>query len=215
MLPFERLCGTRYAAFDYRWIGSFRNLFSGKRVVYAKSRRTLMTTRSPRRRTGEYRRILCPIDFSVVADVGVEHAVHLAARHRAALVLLHVYPPVAIYAPPEVAGSAMIRSDEAWRAEAQQELCRVRDRIRQTGAVTHALMVEGYPPEQIARVARRLRCDLIVLATRGHTGLLRLLLGSSVAERVIRRTPCPVLAYRTPQPPQVRGRMRDPLKAAA
>ena len=175
-----------------------------------------MTGRSPRRRrTGEYRRILCPTDFSSVADVGVERAAGLAARDRAALVLLHVYPPVAVYAPPEVTGVALIRSDEAWRAAAQRELCRARDRLRQNGVATHALLVDGYPPDQIARVARRLRCDLIVLATRGRTGLLRLLLGSSVAERVIRRAPCPVLAYRAPKPPQAQGRMRDPLKAAA
>ena len=168
-----------------------------------------------RRRTGEYRRILCPTDFSSEADVGVERAARLAVRDRATLVLLHVYPPVTVYAPPEVAGFALIRSDNGWRAQAQRELCRTRDRLRQTGVATHALMVAGYPPNQIVRVARRLRCDLIVLATRGRTGLLRLLLGSSVAERVIRRAPCPVLAYRAPQLPRAHGRMRHPLKAAA
>jgi len=175
-----------------------------------------MNARSPRRRrTGEYRRILCPTDFSSVADVGMDRAASVAARDRAALVLLHVYPPVPVYAPPEVTGVALIHADEAWRAAAQRELWRARDRPRQAGVATHALMLDGYPPDQIARVARRLRCDLIVLATRGRTGLLRLLLGSSVAERVIRRAPCPVLAVRAPQPSQAHGRMRDPLKAAA
>ncbi len=175
-----------------------------------------MMGRSPRwRRTDEYRRILGPTDFSSVADVGVERAAALAARSGAALVLLHVYPPVTVYAPPEVAGVALIRADEAWRAEAAHELARARDRLRLKGIATHALMVDGYPPDQIARVARRLGCDLIVLATRGRTGFLRWLLGASVAERVIRRAPCPVLACRAPQPPQAHGRMGHPLKAAA
>ena len=168
-----------------------------------------------RRKTGEYRRILCPIDFSSVADIATEQAGRLAVRDRATLVLLHVYTPAAFYMPPEAAGVALIRSDDVWRAEAEQKLCRARARLRQSGATTHAVMVDGHPPDQIARVARRLRCDLIVLATRGRTGLLRLLLGSSVAERVLRRAPCPVLAVRAPQPPQAHGRMRDPLKAAA
>ncbi len=168
-----------------------------------------------RRAAGEYRRILCPTDFSSVADVGVGRAARLAARDRATLVLLHVYRPVAVYAPPEVAGVALMRSEGAWRAEAERELRRTRDRLRQTGVAAHALMVDGYPSDQIGRVARRLRCDLIVLATRGRAGLLRLLLGSSVAERVIRRSPCPVLACRAPEPPQARGRVRRPLKAAA
>ena len=175
-----------------------------------------MIGRSPKRhRTGEYRRILCPTNFSRAADVAVEQAARLAARDRATLVLLHVYPPIAVYVPPEVAGVALIRSDEVWRAEAERELGRARDRLRQTGVTTHALMADGYPPDQIARIAHRLRCDLIVLATRGRTGLRRLLVGSSMAERVIRRAPCPVLAYRAPQPPQAHGRIGYPLKAAA
>lgn len=175
-----------------------------------------MTGRSRRgRRTGEYRRILCPTDFSSVADVGLERGAHLAVRDRATLVLLHVYLPAAYYTPPEAAGVGLIRSDEVWRAEAEQELRRTRDRLRVQGVTTHALMVNGYADDQIVRIARRLRCDLIVLATRGRTGVLRWLLGSSVAERVIRRAPCPVLSYRAPKSPQVRSHMRDPLKAAA
>jgi nucleotide-binding universal stress UspA family protein len=192
-------------------------MFSRRRVAHGISRaaRTMIGRSHRRHRTGEYRRILCPTNFSSVADIGVERAARLAGRDRATLVLLHVYPPVAIYAPPEVAGVAWIRSDEVWRAQAERDLRRSRDQLRQTGVATHALMVDGYPPDQIARVARRLGCDLIVLATRGRTGLARLLLGSSMAERVIRRAPCPVLAYRAPQPPQVHGHMTDPLKAAA
>lgn len=159
-----------------------------------------MTTRRPRRRrTGEYRRILCPTDFSATANVGVDQAARLAARDRAELLLLHVLTPVAAYAAAEIPGSVVIRFVDQWREEARDELCRFRDRLRQAGVVTHALMVEGNPSEQITRVADRLRCDLIVLATSGRTGVLRLLLGSSMAERVIRRARCPVLAYRASQ----------------
>lgn len=192
-------------------------MFSKRKVARAISRgvRMMIRRRITRHRTGEYRRILCPTDFSSVADIGTNQARRLAVRDRATLVLLHVYTPAAFYMPPEAAGVALIRSDDVWRAEAERELCRARDRLRESGAATHAVMVDGHPPDQIARVARRLRCDLIVLATCGRTGLLRLLLGSSVTERVIRRAPCPVLAYCASQPPQAHGRMRDPLKAAA
>jgi nucleotide-binding universal stress UspA family protein len=54
------------------------------------------------------------------------------------------------------------------------------------------------PFEQILRVAKRLRCDLIVLATHGRTGLQHVLMGS-VAENVVRRAPCPVLTVRPPR----------------
>lgn len=168
-----------------------------------------------RRVTGEYRRVLCPIDFSSAAEVGVERAARLAERNRATLVLLHVYAPVALYAPPEVAGFSLMPSEAAWRAEAEDQLRRTRDRLLLTGVATHALMVDGYPPDQIVRVARRLHCDLIVLATSGRRGLLRVLLGDSVPERVIRRAPCPVLAFCATQPSQAHGRASHRLKAAA
>jgi len=57
------------------------------------------------------------------------------------------------------------------------------------------LVAQGPPFVQIPRAAKRLRCDLIVLATHGRTGLRHALLGS-VAENVVRHAPCPVLTVR-------------------
>jgi universal stress protein A len=175
-----------------------------------------MTIQRRRQRwTDDYRRILCPTDFSSLADEGVDRAACLAARGRAELVLVHVLPPASAYAVPEVAGSVLVRFADQWREDAWRALCHIRDRIRQTGVVTHAIICEGYPPEQIARVAGRLRCDLIVLATRGRTGLFRRLLSSSVAEGVMRRAPCPILAYRSPRFSPTQRRVKHPLKIAA
>jgi glycine betaine transporter len=57
------------------------------------------------------------------------------------------------------------------------------------------VLTEGVPFPQIVRAAKRLRCDLIVLATHGRTGLAHAIMGS-VAENVIRHAPCPVLTVR-------------------
>jgi universal stress protein A len=175
----------------------------------------MMPQRPRRRRTGEYRRILCPTDFSERAKVGLDQAARLATRDRAELLLLHVLPPPAAYAAAEIPGTVLLSFVDRWREQARDDLCRIRDRVRQSGVVTHGLMVEGYPAEQIARVAARLRCDLIVLATGGRTGLLRLLLGGSMAERVIRRAHCPVLVYRASPPHPVHQRVGATQKAAA
>jgi len=59
----------------------------------------------------------------------------------------------------------------------------------------HNVLATGVVAEEVLRVARRLRCGLIVLATHGRTGLKHVLLGS-VAENVVRRAPCPVLIVR-------------------
>ncbi len=169
-----------------------------------------------RRRTGTggFRRILCPTDFSPVADAGVDHALGLAARERAELVLLHVLAPITAYVLPDVVGGIAVDLEEQSRQDARRELRQLQDRIRSTGVATHTLLVQGYAPLQIARAAERLRCDLIVLGTHGRTGLTRMLLGS-LAEAVVRRAPCPVLTIRPPKVALPHRQTEDELKAAA
>jgi nucleotide-binding universal stress UspA family protein len=58
-------------------------------------------------------------------------------------------------------------------------------------------MLVGDPAKEIVRLAREEDADLIVIGTHGRTGIARALLGS-VAEVVVRRAPCPVLAYKHP-----------------
>ena len=58
-----------------------------------------------------------------------------------------------------------------------------------------AILAGGEPASQIVTAASAEGCDLIAMATHGHTGLKHLLLGS-VAERVVRLAPCPVLTVR-------------------
>ena len=89
----------------------------------------------------------------------------------------------------EVVASAILRTDPD--AVALQELASPDLRIiPQVG--------EGTPFEEIVRFAREKDIDLIVMGTHGHTGLAHLFLGS-VAEKVVRRAPCPVLTVRHPE----------------
>ncbi len=62
----------------------------------------------------------------------------------------------------------------------------------------HTLLTEGVSFDQLLRAPNRLRCDLIVMATHGRTGLAHAITGS-VAENVLRRAPCPVLTVRPPR----------------
>ncbi len=171
--------------------------------------------RVPRRRTGEYRRILCPTDFSEVAAEGVDRATRLARRDGAELVLLHVLPSPAAYVLPDGSGPVLLGFADQWREDAWRQLRGLRDRIRQTGVVSHAILRDGYPADQIVRVARRLRCDLVVLGTRGRRGFFRALVNRSVAAGVVRRAPCPVLAYPSSRASLAHGLVRNGLKAAA
>lgn len=159
-----------------------------------------MTKRkTARAKGGVYRRILWPTDFSPLAKAALPHALPLAAAggREAELIVLHVVALPVIYSPAPVPGMAWARLDKEVREAAAAKL---RDtvegiRIAHPQVRVRSLLADGSAFEQIPRTAKRLRCDLIVLATHGWTGLKRLVVGS-VAENVVRRAPCPVLTVR-------------------
>ena len=148
------------------------------------------------RKTG-FRRILWPTDFSPVAKAALPYAADLAADSGAQLVLLHVLALPSMYVP-EVSGAVWMEIQRKGRAAAMDELRRLAKQLDRAKVRTHAVLAQGVAFDQILRVAKRLRCDLIVIATHGRTGLRHVLMGS-VAENVVRRAPCPVLTVRPPK----------------
>jgi nucleotide-binding universal stress UspA family protein len=158
----------------------------------------MATTGRGKAKKARYRRILWPTDFSPLAKAALPHAVALASITGEELVLLHVLPLVAAYAVPEIPGSLWVRFQRMTRAAAQAKLRQIEKQVQGRSFHTHTVLVEGVPFLQNVRAAKRLRCDLIVLATHGRTGLTHAIMGS-VAENVIRRAPCPVLTVRPPR----------------
>jgi len=145
--------------------------------------------------TIEIRTILVPIDFSSHADAVLEWAAHLAEEHGSKLVLLHAYHlPVdfqqleGAYLPPDF--WAQVKADSSANLE------RSAVTLRERGLTVETVVREGYPATAIEEEARARHADLVVIGTRGHSGLKHLLLGS-VAERVVQKAPCPVLAVKT------------------
>jgi nucleotide-binding universal stress UspA family protein len=92
---------------------------------------------------------------------------------------------------------AVFDSQRTWAADALA--ARVAALAAQ-GVGARAVVVDGQPDVEIVRVAAEHHAQMIVMGTQGRTGLDRLLLGS-VAERVVRTAPCPVLTVR-PGPPR-------------
>lgn len=145
--------------------------------------------------TMEIRQILAPTDFSEYSKEAVAYAFELAQKFGAKLLLLHVIEmpayPVEGFVPPSI-GSTLIEDLErqAWADLAQVLPEAQTDKV----AVTRQVVV-GIPYRKIVDVAAAEKADLIVMATHGRTGLGHLLIGS-VAERVVRTAPCPVLTIR-------------------
>ncbi|HEY7677871.1 MAG TPA: universal stress protein [Candidatus Methylomirabilis sp.] len=149
------------------------------------------------RSTG-YRRILWPTDFSALAKAALPYAEDLAADSGAELVLLHVLTPPVAYAGPEIPGALWGELQQKNRVAAREEIRRLASQVKRPKVRVHTVLAEGVPFDQILKVAKRLRCDLTVVATHGRTGLAHVVMGS-VAENVVRRATCPVLTVRPPR----------------
>jgi universal stress protein A len=132
--------------------------------------------------------ILYPTDFSVAAEHALDVAHSLARDHRAKLVLLNVTDVLPVREVPlseyDLAGVVN---------EARRQLEALAATINDLPVETHAVV--GYTGDAIIDTARSCQADLIVMGTQGHSGLTRLLLGS-VAEKVLRHAPCPVLTVK-------------------
>lgn len=139
----------------------------------------------------DWRRICCAVDFAEPSRVAMEAAADIARRFEAELTLVHVTAP-----PPSGASDVLVSSRELARMQADEEgetLARWRaDAEARAGRPVRSRVLSGAAPEQIVRHAHEQRCDLIVVGTHGRTGIPHLVLGS-VAERVVRQSPCPVL----------------------
>ena len=142
-----------------------------------------------------FHKIMCPVDFSPSSREALDVAARLARESNAPLVLAHVWEPsrFAISADfglsPQVV-QALFDTQEA-------ELAKWKTLARELGVKEVATcMRTGAPWDQIVSVARDDQAiDLIVMGTHGRTGLKHALLGS-VAEKVVRHAPCPVLVAR-------------------
>jgi nucleotide-binding universal stress UspA family protein len=139
-------------------------------------------------------KVLCAVDFSSGARDALEDAADLARRFGAQLTLVHVLDaPRAMGARPSVPPPELLEREarqlgrrlEGWRHEAE----------RIAGAPVRTVIADGPPAAEIARLAESGDFDLVVTGTHGRHGVGRLLLGS-VAERVVRDAPCPVLVAR-------------------
>ena len=138
-------------------------------------------------------RILVPLDFSPASMEALDYAVSLAKQFRATIHLLHVYPPDEAASMPDAA-HLLLQSAEATE-RLNEELASIHRKRVEALCPENCHIRGGRPHQEIIRLARELDADLIVLSTRGHSGLKHLLLGST-AERVVRGAPCPVLVAR-------------------
>ena len=155
-----------------------------------------MTTAEPGLRT-----IVAATDFSPAAEAGLAWARALARRHGAAVHLVHaVQPPPVLGTDVPVAIDVMDDFVDA----ARHKLDDLAQAWGQDGIEVHCRTAVGSPWRVVVEAAREVGADLVVIATRGHSGLKHLFLGSTT-RRVIQHARCPVLSVRpdTAAPPDL------------
>jgi len=142
-----------------------------------------------------FRKILVPVDFSTHSARAVQVAAELAHRYEGSLEIVHIFDPVAYPLPDGYVMFTRPQLDEMF-AGFDAALAKYQQVAQAAGVSRVQTHVRQGPcAAEICEFAREGGFDLVVMGTHGRRGLNRLLLGS-VAERVLRTAPCPVLTLR-------------------
>ncbi|MHC4879343.1 MAG: universal stress protein [Planctomycetota bacterium] len=136
------------------------------------------------------KRILVAVDFSETSHKAFDYALSLAKAFEAEIIALHVLEDPILYAPTTDQSYR-----DAYERALQGKLEGLVNRHGVEGVRVTTVMKQGAPFVEIIRHAQAGRCDLIVMGTLGHGPIKHMLLGS-VAEKVVRKSRCPVLVVR-------------------
>jgi nucleotide-binding universal stress UspA family protein len=142
------------------------------------------------------RRILVPTDFSENSNRAVRFAAELAEKFQSELVFLHVVQDLALVLPDAVMPTPVATPNlDDMIASAKTAIGNLVAQEKLERLNPKAEVRVGSPAAEIVAAATDLKADLLCISTHGRTGLAHLLLGS-VAEKIIRHAPCPVLTVR-------------------
>lgn len=141
-----------------------------------------------------FRTILYCTDFSPTADQAFDYAVKLAEIHGCTLMLFHsVHQPLyPVLAEPFVMTQVVEQAEDRIKQEAEEEIHRRYVAALPAHLPREVVVRSGSPSQEILRIIRERGVDLVVMGARGRSPLELLMFGS-VAHRVVKRSPVPVL----------------------
>jgi universal stress protein A len=144
------------------------------------------------------KKVLIPTDFSDCSYRALQYGLAVAEKFQAKPYIIHVWElPMTGGILPVEPYPEMVFTEE--QKAAKERLTSLTEELKTQGIDAEPIFAFGKPYVEIVKAVADLEIDLIVLATHGRGGLSHLLLGS-VAEKVVRLAPCPVLTVRTLRP---------------
>ena len=144
------------------------------------------------------KQIMVPTDFSAASESAVKYARALAEVFNASIHVVHVMEDPFLYAPASEAYIIPAGLPEELERNARNHLNKVIPEADREKLQAQLVLKKGSPFVEIVRYAKDSDIDLVVMGTHGRGPIAHMLLGS-VAEKVVRKAPCPVLTVRHPE----------------
>jgi nucleotide-binding universal stress UspA family protein len=140
-----------------------------------------------------FKKILVPLDGSELSESALSYVFEITRDYSSLeVVLMRIREPL----DPNVIGTLdakiAVELDEAYRDEASHYLDKIVEGLKEKGITARVEVLAGNPAEEILKYSQKNDIDLIIMSTRGRSGISRLVFGS-VAEKVIRGSTIPVL----------------------
>jgi nucleotide-binding universal stress UspA family protein len=141
----------------------------------------------------QFKKVLCPIDFSADSFTALDYAADFARQGNGRLILMHIVdnPLTDFYGPR----GANYYAEVEHAVEKSKQMLADAAHTHAAGVPCEVVVKHGNPYIEILDLATAQHADMIVMSTHGRTGPQRLVIGS-VAEKVVRTAPCPVFTIR-------------------
>ena len=139
-----------------------------------------------------FSKILYVTDFSESSEYACQYAISIAGKYGCRICVAHVIEPFTYADDFGIDYAAQFREMEA---TAGRLLDNAAASMKRTGADIEGVLLSGNPSAEIVKFAKDNAIDLIVMSTHGRSGVEHILMGS-VAEKVLRKSPCPVLTVK-------------------
>lgn len=144
------------------------------------------------------KKILIPTDFSPSAMHALSYAIELNKILQARLYLLHVLQDITDYSEFNLSPSILPQLYAEFEQNATKRLEEITTSVVPPETPCDTYIVHGIPFYEIIQFAKDENIDLIVIAAHGRTGLKHVFFGST-ADKVVKKSPCPVLSIRHPE----------------
>lgn len=149
----------------------------------------------------DFKKILCPIDFSEYANEALKFALLLAEKNQSSLHLFHVLAKINYY-DWNMNGIYPLISEELLDNEKRETENKLIDLVKKLKSqnpkidISHEMIDTNTIADTIVNIAKQTNTDLIIMGSHGRKGIDRILMGS-VAESVLHHAQCNVMIYKT------------------